>query len=164
MKIRLKNLARKLYLRRDRIWKVYTSNEIQVKSKDKQIVNFPELKPEDLDYEYIYCYVKDWIIKKYSSIPHKNNFTIEKVDGCEYVCTTKKCTDLKRILTRIHKDYKEIFLSKLEKRVVSTPESQVEDVAQQGRGIVQQQQTQQVSTKGKTSKPTKTKEEGSLSI
>ncbi|WP_210368732.1 hypothetical protein [Borreliella garinii] len=78
------------------------------------------------------------------------------------MCTTKKCADLKRILTRIHKDYKEIFLSKLEKRVVSTPESQVEDVAQQGRGIVQQQT--QVSTKGKTSKPTKTKEEGSLLI
>ncbi|WP_210376616.1 MULTISPECIES: hypothetical protein [Borreliella] len=125
MKIRLKNLVRKFYLRRDRIWQIYTSKEIQSKSKDKQIINFPKLKPEDLDYEYTYNYIKEWIEKKYPSIPNKNNFIIEKVDDCEYVCTAKKCANLSKIFAMIHKDYKEIFLSKLEKLVVVDPEVKV---------------------------------------
>ncbi|WP_418456523.1 hypothetical protein [Borreliella lusitaniae] len=59
MKIRLKQLVRTFYLRRNKIWHVYTSPEIQSKVKDKEIVNFPKLKPEDLDYEYIYRYIKE---------------------------------------------------------------------------------------------------------
>ncbi|WP_434246530.1 hypothetical protein [Borreliella burgdorferi] len=119
MKLRLKNLVRKFYLRRDRIWHVYISSEIQSKAKDKEIINFPRLKPEDLDYEYMFNYVKEWIDKKYTK--NKFNFLFENIDGCEYVCKTKKCANLSKILARIHKDYKEIFLSKLERLVVDPP-------------------------------------------
>lgn len=112
MKIRMKHLVRRLYLRRDRIWHVYMSTEIQNKAKDKSITNFPNLKPEDLDYEYVYKFLDEWIQKKYNS---KLGFTIEKVDGLEYICKAKRYASLKKILTRIFKDYKDIFLGRLQK-------------------------------------------------
>lgn len=112
MKIRMKRLVRRLYLRRDRIWHVYMSTEIQNKAKDKSITNFPNLKPEDLDYEYVYKFLDEWIHKKYNA---KLGFTIEKVDGLEYICKAKRYAILKKILNKIFKDYKEIFLGRLQK-------------------------------------------------
>ncbi|WP_267500997.1 hypothetical protein [Borreliella garinii] len=67
MKIRMKHLVRRLYLRRDKIWHVYMSTEIQNKAKDKTITNFTNLKPEDLDYEYVYKFLDEWIQKKYNA-------------------------------------------------------------------------------------------------
>ncbi|OJH14657.1 hypothetical protein ER70_07515 (plasmid) [Borreliella bissettiae] len=112
MRIRMKHLVRMLYLRRDKIWHVYRSTEIQNKAKDKTITNFPKLKPEDLDYEYVYKFVDEWIQKKYSD---KLGFSIKKVDGLEYICKAKRYAGLKKILARIVKDYKEIFLGRLQK-------------------------------------------------
>lgn len=112
MKIRMKHLVRRLYLRRDRIWHVYMSTEIQNKAKDKSITNFPNLKPEDLDYEYVYKFLDEWIQKKYNV---KLGFTIEKVDGLEYICKAKRYANLKKILNKIFKDYKDIFLGRLQK-------------------------------------------------
>ncbi|WP_419250398.1 hypothetical protein [Borreliella afzelii] len=108
----MKHLVRRLYLRRDRIWHVYMSTEIQNKAKDKSITNFPNLKPEDLDYEYVYKFLDEWIQKKYNAKPE---FTIEKVDGLEYICKAKRYASLKKILTKIFKDYKDIFLGRLQK-------------------------------------------------
>lgn len=108
----MKHLVRRLYLRRDRIWHVYMSTEIQNKAKDKSITNFPNLKPEDLDYEYVYKFLDEWIQKKYNA---KLAFTIEKVDGLEYICKAKRYASLKKILTKIFKDYKDIFLGRLQK-------------------------------------------------
>lgn len=108
----MKHLVRKLYLRRDRIWHVYMSTEIQNKAKDKSIINFPNLKPEDLDYEYVYKFLDEWIQKKYNA---KLGFTIEKVDGLEYICKAKRYASLKKILNKIFKDYKDIFLGRLQK-------------------------------------------------
>ncbi|WP_418453683.1 hypothetical protein [Borreliella bissettiae] len=42
-------------------------------------------------------------------------FTIKKVDGLEYICKAKRYSSLKKILARIVKDYKEIFLGRLQK-------------------------------------------------
>lgn len=112
MKIRMKHLVRRLYLRRDKIWHVYRSTEIQNKAKDKNIANFPHLKPEDLDYEYVYKFLDEWIQKKYND---KLGFTIEKVDGLEYICKAKRYASLKKILAKIFKDYKDIFLGRLQK-------------------------------------------------
>ncbi|AEL19547.1 conserved hypothetical protein (plasmid) [Borreliella bissettiae DN127] len=112
MKIRMKHLVRSLYLRRDKIWHIYRSTEVQNKAKDKSITNFPKLKPEDLDYEYVYKFLDEWIQKKYNA---KLGFTIEKVDGLEYICKAKRYSSLKKILARIVRDYKEIFLGRLQK-------------------------------------------------
>lgn len=108
----MKHLVRRLYLRRDKIWHVYRNNEVQAKAKDKSITNFPKLEPEDFDYEYIYKFVDEWIQKKYND---KLGFTIQKVDGLEYICKAKRYASLKKILARIFKDYKEIFLGSLKK-------------------------------------------------
>lgn len=45
----------------------------------------------------------------------KLGFTIEKVDGLEYICKAKRYASLKKILTKIFKDYKDIFLGRLQK-------------------------------------------------
>ncbi|MCD2401717.1 hypothetical protein LRB67_05585 [Borreliella bissettiae] len=42
-------------------------------------------------------------------------FSIKKVDGLEYICKAKRYAGLKKILARIVKDYKEIFLGRLQK-------------------------------------------------
>ncbi|WP_233709249.1 hypothetical protein [Borreliella bavariensis] len=99
-------------MRRDKIWHVYRSTDVQAKAKDKSITNFPKLEPEDLDYEYVYKYVDEWIQKKYNN---KLAFTIEKVDGLEYICKAKRYASLKKILAKMVKDYKEIFLGNLKK-------------------------------------------------
>lgn len=114
----MKHLVRRLYLRRDKIWHVYRSTEVQNKAKDKNITNFPKLEPEDFDYEYIYKYVDEWIQKKYND---KLGFTIQKVDGLEYICKAKRYSSLKKILARIVKDYKDIFLARLEKKAPAAP-------------------------------------------
>ncbi|WP_210362665.1 hypothetical protein [Borreliella valaisiana] len=116
MKIRMKHLVRRLYLSRDKIWHVYRSTEIQNKAKDKSVVNFSHLKPEDLDYEYVYKFLDEWIQKKYND---KLGFTIDKVDGFEYICKVKRYVSLKKVLARIFKDYKEIFLGRLQKALGS---------------------------------------------
>ncbi len=109
----MKHLVRRLlYFRRDKIWHVYMSTEIQNKAKDKTITNFPHLKPEDLDYEYVCKFLDEWIQKKYNA---KLGFTIEKVDGLEYICKAKRYASLKKILAKIFKDYKDIFLGRLQK-------------------------------------------------
>ncbi|XPC97948.1 hypothetical protein QIA20_05630 (plasmid) [Borreliella japonica] len=107
MKIRMKHLVRRLYLRRDKIWHVYMGTEIQNKAKDKSITNFPHLKPEDLDYEYVYKFLDEWIQKKYNS---KMGFTIEKVDGLEYICKAKRYASLKKILAKFSKITRRYFL------------------------------------------------------
>ncbi|AHH07236.1 Hypothetical protein BCD_1170 (plasmid) [Borrelia crocidurae DOU] len=66
MKFTLKYLTRRLYLRRDRFWQTYMSDEIQSKKNDETIVNFPILNSDDIDYEYVSSYVKEWISKKYT--------------------------------------------------------------------------------------------------
>ncbi|WP_418909370.1 hypothetical protein QIA41_04955 (plasmid) [Borreliella sinica] len=118
MKIRIKHLARKMYLRRDKIWHVYKSTEVQNKAKDKSITNFPNLKPEDLDYEYVYKFLDEWIQKKYND---KLGFTIEKVDGLEYILKAKRYASLKKILARIFKDYKDLFIGNLKKNPGGVP-------------------------------------------
>ncbi|WP_187646484.1 hypothetical protein [Borreliella turdi] len=47
------------------------------------------------------------------------NFILEKIDDCEFICRIKRCANFRKILTKISKDYKEIFISKLERRVAN---------------------------------------------
>ncbi|WP_418905577.1 hypothetical protein [Borreliella japonica] len=112
MKIRMKHLVRSLYIRRDKIWDVYMSSEVQNKSKDSSIKNFPRLGPEDFDYDYLYQYVCEWIQKKYDG--KAGWFKFEKVDNREYICTAKRYSSLKKILTKIIRDYKDVFIKRLQ--------------------------------------------------
>ncbi|WP_235962428.1 hypothetical protein [Borreliella bavariensis] len=65
-----------------------------------------------MDYEYVYKFLDEWIQKKYNA---KLGFTIEKVDGLKYICKAKRYASLKKILAKIFKDYKDIFLGRLQK-------------------------------------------------
>ncbi|WP_421136376.1 hypothetical protein QIA36_07060 (plasmid) [Borreliella yangtzensis] len=112
MKIRMKHLVRSLYIRRDRIWNVYMSSEVQNKSKDSSIKNFPRLGPENFDYDYLYQYICDWIKTKYDG--KANWFKFEKVDDREYICIAKRYSSLKKLLNKIIKDYKDMFIKKLQ--------------------------------------------------
>ncbi|WP_051374009.1 hypothetical protein [Borrelia persica] len=66
MRFHLRYLAKRLYIKRDKLWTVYMSDEVQSKRIDKTIVNFPVLVPEDIDYDYVYRYLKEWVAKKYT--------------------------------------------------------------------------------------------------
>ncbi|WP_420025381.1 hypothetical protein QIA36_05395 (plasmid) [Borreliella yangtzensis] len=87
-------------------------SEVQNKSKDSSIKNFPRLRPENFDYDYLYQYVCDWIKTKYDG--KANWFKFQKVDDREYICTAKRYSSLKKILTKIIKDYKDVFIKKLQ--------------------------------------------------
>ncbi|QBK64057.1 hypothetical protein EZU68_06710, partial (plasmid) [Borrelia miyamotoi] len=82
MRFSLQYLAKRLYIKRDRFWEIYTSDEIQSKKTDKSIMNFPILSSDDIDYEYIYSYLKEWIAKKYRD---NLEIKIEKIDDNEYL-------------------------------------------------------------------------------
>ncbi|QFP42486.1 hypothetical protein F9Y90_05120 (plasmid) [Borrelia miyamotoi] len=71
-----------MILKPDRFWTTYMSDEVQSKKTD---VNFPIINPEDIDYEYIYSYLKEWVSKKYT-----DNFEIKikQIDTDEYLCET----------------------------------------------------------------------------
>ncbi|MBB6043664.1 hypothetical protein QIA34_07290 (plasmid) [Borreliella yangtzensis] len=94
MKIRMKHLVRSLYIRRDRIWDVYMSSEVQNKAKDSSIKNFPRLGPEDFDYDYLYKYVCEWIKTKYDG--KAGWFKFEKVDNREYICIARRYSSIKK--------------------------------------------------------------------
>ncbi|ANA43931.1 BBG30-like protein (plasmid) [Borrelia hermsii HS1] len=115
MRFSLKYLARRLYIKRHRFWNTYMSDEVQSKRADDTIINFPILSPADIDYEYVYAYVKDWVTKKYTD---DLDIMINKIGNDDYYCETKRGSLMNNILDRIHEDYKEIFLGNLEKRVV----------------------------------------------
>ncbi|AHH06006.1 hypothetical protein CNO14_05945 (plasmid) [Borrelia miyamotoi] len=55
MRFNLKYLAKRLYVKLDRFWTTYMCDEVQLKKTD---VNFPIFNLEDIDYEYIYSYLK----------------------------------------------------------------------------------------------------------
>ncbi|WP_330730618.1 hypothetical protein [Borrelia turicatae] len=130
MKFSLKYLVRRLYIKRHRFWEIYMSDEVQSRKSDKSIVNFPILNPEDIDWEYVYGYVKDWIGSKYRETL---DITIWKIGNNDYYCETKRGSLMNNILDMFYEDYKEMLLQKLEQRVVDkNPEEVVkglEDVA-----------------------------------
>ncbi|WP_025407170.1 hypothetical protein [Borrelia hermsii] len=109
----LKYLAKRLYIKRHRFWNAYMSDEVQSKRTCDAIINFPIFSPADIDYEYVYAYIKDWLIKKYTD---GLDITIKKIGNDDYYCETKRGSLMNNILDRIHEDYKEIFLGNLEKR------------------------------------------------
>ncbi|AMR76117.1 hypothetical protein [Borrelia hermsii] len=113
MKFSLKYLARRLYIKCHRFWDIYMNDEIQSRKVDERIINFPILIPADIDYEYVYGYVKDRIGKKYTD---NLDITIKKIGNDDYYCETKRGTLMNNILNRIYEDYKEIFIGKLEQK------------------------------------------------
>ncbi|AHH11734.1 Hypothetical protein BCO_0122901, partial (plasmid) [Borrelia coriaceae ATCC 43381] len=84
MRFNLKYLARRLYIKRHRFWNTYMSREVQSKRSDKKIINFPILSSQDIDYEYVYAYLKDWVSKKYRA---GHGIIINRV-GDNYECET----------------------------------------------------------------------------
>ncbi|WP_246990089.1 hypothetical protein [Borrelia parkeri] len=106
------------------------SDEVQSRKGDLRIVNFPILKPEDIDWEYVYGYVKDWIGAKYRETL---DITINKIGKDDYYCETKRGSLMNNILDMFYADYKEMLLKKLEQReVVDVTEDVVkglEDIA-----------------------------------
>ncbi|UPA12727.1 hypothetical protein [Borrelia venezuelensis] len=133
MKFSLKYLVRRLYIKRQlyikrhRFWEIYMSDEVQSRKSDKSIVNFPILKPEDIDWEYVYGYVKDWIGAKYRETL---DITIWKIGNNDYYCETKRGSLMNNILDMFYEDYKEILLKKLKQReVVNVTEDVANDVS-----------------------------------
>ncbi|AHH10025.1 Hypothetical protein BPA_0021700 (plasmid) [Borrelia parkeri SLO] len=130
MKFSLRYLVRRLYIKRHRFWEIYMSDEVQSRKGDLRIVNFPILKPEDIDWEYVYGYVKDWIGAKYRETL---DITINKIGKDDYYCETKRGSLMNNILDMFYADYKEMLLKKLEQReVVDVTEDVVkglEDIA-----------------------------------
>ncbi|ACH94091.1 hypothetical protein [Borrelia duttonii] len=129
MKFTLKYLIRRLYLRRDRFWQTYMSDEIQSKKNDETIVNFPILNSDDIDYEYVSSYVKEWINKKYTD---NLDIKIQLVDNLYYNCEIKKYSLLAGFLETLHRDYKEIFLGNLERKKVVEPKIKLQPEDQSG--------------------------------
>ncbi|WP_330730660.1 hypothetical protein [Borrelia turicatae] len=115
MKFSLKYLVRRLYIKRHRFWEIYMSDEVQSRKSDKSIVNFPILNPEDIDWEYVYGYVKDWIGSKYRETL---DITIWKIGNNDYYCETKRGSLMNNILDMFYEDYKEMLLQRLEQREV----------------------------------------------
>ncbi|WP_421136284.1 hypothetical protein QIA36_04960 (plasmid) [Borreliella yangtzensis] len=66
----------------------------------------------------MYKFLDEWVQKKYNS---NLGFTIEKVNGLEYTLKAKRYSGLKKILARIFKDYKEIFIGNLKKNAGGVP-------------------------------------------
>ncbi|QMU99667.1 hypothetical protein F0310_04465 (plasmid) [Borrelia sp. A-FGy1] len=113
MRFTLKYLALRASVRKDIFWKIYSSEEIQKRKSNPNITNFPILSPQDVNYDYIYAYLKEWVEKKYRG---RDDITIRKVDDREYLCETKKCSRFSKILEAIYKDFKQVFLSRLVKK------------------------------------------------
>ncbi|AHH07200.1 Hypothetical protein BCD_1134 (plasmid) [Borrelia crocidurae DOU] len=172
MKFTLKYLIRRLYLRRDRFWQTYMSDEIQSKKNDETIVNFPILNSDDIDYEYVSSYVKEWINKKYTD---NLDIKIQLVDNLYYNCEIRKYSLLAGFLETLHRDYKEIFLGNLERKKVVAPKIKLQPEDQSGEEkdqlkekdqkdqseeqVVQQDQAQVKAAKAKASKKPATKPE-----
>ncbi|WP_024655311.1 hypothetical protein [Borrelia hispanica] len=169
MKFTLKYLIRRLYLRRDRFWQTYMSDEIQSKKNDETIVNFPILNSDDIDYEYVSSYVKEWISKKYTD---NCDIKIQLVDNLYYNCEIKKYSLLAGVLETLYRDYKEIFLGNLERKKVVEPKIKLQpedaekdqkdqSVDQAEERVVQQDQAQaKAAAKAKAAKkPAATKPE-----
>ncbi|ACH93790.1 hypothetical protein [Borrelia duttonii] len=170
MKFTLKYLIRRLYLRRDRFWQTYMSDEIQSKKNDETIVNFPILNSDDIDYEYVSSYVKDWISKKYVD---NSDIKIQLVDNLYYNCEIRKYSLLAGFLETLHRDYKEIFLGNLERKKIVEPKIKLQPEDQSGDAekdqkdqsvdqaeerVVQQDQAQaKAATKSKAAKKPATK-------
>ncbi|WP_330730613.1 hypothetical protein [Borrelia turicatae] len=141
MKFSLKYLVRRLYIKRHRFWEIYMSDEVQSRKGDLRIINFPILKPEDIDWEYVYGYVKDWIGSKYRE---NLDITINKIGKDDYYCETKRGSLMNNILDRIYEDYKEILLNKLEQKkdVVNVTEEVVnglKEVAKDGSALEEEE-------------------------
>lgn len=110
---------------------VYTGAEIQAKKKEKK-ENFPQFGPEDLNYDYMYRYIIDWIEKKYETNKAKFSwFTFEKMGDNDYLLKIKRGANLKKVLARIVKEYKDVFLEKLENK---SPKPKVQKGSQGGSG------------------------------
>ncbi|WKC58517.1 hypothetical protein [Borrelia sp. P9F1] len=133
MRFRLKYLALRAWVRKDKFWKIYTSQEIQEKKQDASITNFPVLTIQDMNWGYIYEYVVEWVEKKYKE---RGDIVIKKQDE-EYLCETKSCFRFNKILVNIYKDFKEIFLSRLKKKVEPVLDP-VQAADQQGKGAAAQ--------------------------
>lgn len=131
MKVRLGSVAKTLYLRRDKIWYVYTGAEIQAKKKEKK-ENFPQFGLEDLNYDHMYRYIIDWIEKKYETNKAKFSwFTFEKIGDNDYLLKIKRGANLKKVLAKIVKEYKDVFLEKLENK---SPKPKAQKGSQGGSG------------------------------
>ncbi|WP_338321120.1 hypothetical protein [Borrelia miyamotoi] len=63
-------------------------------------MNFPILSSDDIDYEYIYSYLKEWIAKKYRD---NLEIKIEKIDDNEYLCETSTGALMNNILDLFYK-------------------------------------------------------------
>ncbi|WP_193927155.1 hypothetical protein [Borrelia turcica] len=144
MRFPLKYLARRATVRRDIFWNTYMSDEIQNKRGDANITNFPVLKPQDMNYDYIYEYVREWASKKYKEA---GDIIIRKVDDREYICETKICFRFNKILETLYKDFKQVFLSRLVKRDAPKPQAKVppqpQEVGEPVVGSIQDQPRQE---------------------
>ncbi|UPA17218.1 hypothetical protein bcCo53_001396 (plasmid) [Borrelia coriaceae] len=92
------------------------SREVQSKRSDKKIINFPILSSQDIDYEYVYAYLKDWVSKKYRA---GHGIIINRV-GDNYECETIQGALMSNILDMIFEDYKELLLDSLERESVDS--------------------------------------------
>ncbi|AHH11984.1 Hypothetical protein BCO_0125803, partial (plasmid) [Borrelia coriaceae ATCC 43381] len=88
----------------------------QSKSTDKKIINFPILSSEDIDYEYVYAYLKDWVGKKHRA---GHGIIINRV-GDNYECETIQGALMSNILDMIFEDYNELLLGGLERESVDS--------------------------------------------
>ncbi len=131
MKVRLGSLAKTLYLRRDKIWYVYTGAGNTSQKKEKKRIS-PEFGLEDLNYDHMYRYIIDWIEKKYETNKAKFSwFTFEKIGDNDYLLKIKRGANLKKVLARIVKEYKDVFLEKLENK---SPKPKAQKGSQGGSG------------------------------
>ncbi|WP_024654700.1 hypothetical protein [Borrelia hispanica] len=105
------------------------SDEIQSKKNDETIVNFLILNSDDIDYEYVSSYVKEWISKKYTD---NLDIKIQLVDNLYYNCEIKKYSLLAGVLETLYRDYKEIFLGNLERKKVVEPKIKLQSEDQSG--------------------------------
>ncbi|UGQ17892.1 hypothetical protein [Borrelia sp. RT1S] len=106
MRFRPKHVATKAWIRRDKFWKIDMGRDIQEKSQDASITNFPVLTAQDMNWDYIYAYVLEWIEKK---CKNRQNIVVKKQDN-EYLCEAKSCFRFNTILEALYKDFKEIFI------------------------------------------------------
>ncbi|UGQ16702.1 hypothetical protein [Borrelia sp. RT5S] len=132
MRFRPKHVAVKAWIRRDKFWKIYKSRDIQEKSQDASITNFPVLTAQDMNWDYIYAYVLEWIEKKCKA---RGDIVVKKQDN-EYLCETKSCFRFNTILDALYKDFKEIFIARLVKAApVKEPVPQQQEALQQDQQV-----------------------------
>ncbi|WP_445436353.1 hypothetical protein [Candidatus Borreliella tachyglossi] len=112
MRFTQRELARKLYVRRDKFWEIYKSDEVQSYKDDQRVIGFPTIYPEDIDYAYVYEYTLEWIRNSYKPDTCQN-ISVKALNDNEYSFSTKSYSGFNQLAGQMFNDFKEYFLRKL---------------------------------------------------